>query len=89
MSKMSDIDYTIQEIKHWIKEHISYIVVTIILVIIAILVHGQADRDIKRAVEKENRLDRIEKMLQEYVNRELRRKQNVWIFWGNDRKNRS
>lgn len=77
MSKMSDIDYTIQEIKHWIKEHISYIVVTIILVIIAILVHGQADRDIKRAVEKENRLDRIEKMLQEYVNRELRRKQNV------------
>lgn len=77
MSKMSDIDYTIQEIKHWIKEHISYIVVTIILVIIAILVHGQADRDIKRAVEKENRLDRIEKMLQEYISKELRRKQNV------------
>lgn len=71
MSKMSDIDYTKQEIKHWIKEHISYIVVTIILVIIAILVHGQADRDIKREVEKENRLDRIEKMLQEYGNRDV------------------
>lgn len=73
---MSNLDYTIQEIKHWIKDHISYIVVTLVLVIIAILVHGQADRDIKRAVEKENRLDRIEKMLQEYGNRELEEKRN-------------
>lgn len=58
-------------LKQYFKEHISYIVVTIVLVIIAILVHGQADRDIKRAVEKENRLDRIEKMLQEYGNRDV------------------
>lgn len=68
MARMSDIDLTIQYIKNWFKEHIAYIVAILFVLVMTICVYGQADRDIKRAVEKENRIDNTERTLQEQMN---------------------
>jgi len=38
MAKMSEIDYTI---KDWFKQNILYIIVSIIIIIVAFLIHGQ------------------------------------------------
>lgn len=40
MAKMADLDYTI---KQWFKDHIAYILMVVIIVIIAFLIHGQAE----------------------------------------------
>lgn len=41
MSRMSELDLKIQNIKNWLKQNISYIVVAIIIIIAAVLVHAQ------------------------------------------------
>lgn len=41
MARMSELDLKIQNIKNWLKQNISYIVVTIIIIIVAFLVHAQ------------------------------------------------
>ena len=64
MSRMSNIDYTI---RNWFKEHIAYIVAILFVLVMTICIYGQVDKDIKRAVEKENRIDNIEKTLQEHM----------------------
>ena len=64
MSRMSNIDYTI---RNWFKEHIAYIVAILFVLVMIISIYGQVDKDIKRAVEKENRIDNIEKTLQEHM----------------------
>lgn len=43
MAKMSRIDYAIQEIKRWFKDHIAYMVMAVIVVIIGFLIYGQAE----------------------------------------------
>lgn len=48
MSRMSEIDQTIQDIKRWLKNHIEYIIVSIIIIIIAFLVHAQVGIDKKK-----------------------------------------
>lgn len=63
MAKMSRIDYAIQEIKQWFKDYLPYIIMTIIVLIIAFALYGQADRDIKTIQEKENRINTIEERL--------------------------
>lgn len=68
MGKMSNIDLKIQYIKQWFKNQIPYITMLIIVYIIAILMYGQADRDIKTAQEKENRINTIESRLNEQMN---------------------
>lgn len=60
MAKMSRLDYAI---KQWFKDHIPYIFMAVIVFIIAILIYGQADRDIKAMQEKENRINTIEDRL--------------------------
>ena len=60
MSKMSNIDYIMQNIKNWFIEHIPYILAILFIFVMAIATYGQADRDIKKAQEKENRINRIE-----------------------------
>lgn len=40
MSRMSEIDQTIQDIKRWFKQNISYIIVSIIIIIIGFLIHA-------------------------------------------------
>lgn len=65
MSKMSNIDYTIRT---WFKEHIAYIVAILFVIVMAICIYGQADRDIAKALEKENRIDNVEKTLQNHTN---------------------
>lgn len=40
MSRMSEIDQTIQDIKRWFKNHIEYIIVSIIIIIIGFLIHA-------------------------------------------------
>lgn len=40
MAKMSRIDYTIRQ---WFKDHIAYILMAVIVVIIGILIYGQAE----------------------------------------------
>lgn len=64
MSRMSNIDYTI---RNWVKEHIAYIVAILFVIVMAICIYGQADRDIARALEKENRINNIEKTLQNHT----------------------
>ncbi len=61
MSRMSNIDYTI---RNWFKEHIAYIVVTI--VIIGLAIHTTIDSYTTER-EKENRINNIEKTLQEHT----------------------
>lgn len=61
---MSNIDYII---RNWFKEHIAYIIAVIFVFVMAICIYGQADRDIAKALEKENRIDSIEKTLQEHT----------------------
>lgn len=51
------------DIKQWLKDHIAYMVMVIIVFIIAILLYEQADRDIKVVQEKENRINTIEERL--------------------------
>lgn len=41
MARMSELDLKIKNIKNWLKQNISYIVVTIIIIIAAFLVHAQ------------------------------------------------
>lgn len=43
MSKMARIDYVIQEIKQWFKDHIAYILMVAIVTIVGFLIHGQAE----------------------------------------------
>ena len=67
MSRMSNIDLTIKE---WFKNTLSYIIATLAVLVIAICVYGQADRDIKKAQEKVNRINALEQRLtkqEEYI----------------------
>lgn len=43
MSKMSRLDYAIQEIKQWFKDHIAYMVMIVIVTIAGFLIYGQAE----------------------------------------------
>lgn len=43
MAKMSRIDYAIQEIKQWFKDHIAYMVIVVIVIIVGFLIYGQAE----------------------------------------------
>lgn len=60
MSKMSNINL---EIKEWFKSIYQYIIAILAVLVIAICIYGQADRDIKKALEKENRINVIEQRL--------------------------
>lgn len=53
---------------NWLKNNAIYIALVIFIILIAITLHGQADRDIKRAREKENRINNIEIRLDEQMN---------------------
>ena len=63
MAKMSRIDQTIQDIKSWFKKHLAYITAIVFVLVMAIYIYGQADKDIKRAREKENRITSLENRL--------------------------
>lgn len=54
--------------RNWLKNNAIYIALIIFIILIAITLHGQADRDIKRAREKENRINNIETRLNEQMN---------------------
>lgn len=60
---MSEINQNIKEINNWFKDHLCYIVTIIFVLVIAICVYGQADKDIAKAREKENRINTIEMRL--------------------------
>lgn len=68
MSRMSEIDQQIKDINNWFKDHICYIVAIIFVFVMAIAVYGQADKDIMRAREKENRINNIEMRLEQQMN---------------------
>lgn len=61
---MSNIDYTI---RNWFREHITYIIAILFVFVMAICIYGQADRDIKKAVEQQNRINNIEKTIQNHT----------------------
>ena len=63
MSRMSEINQTIKEINNWFKDHLCYILAIIFVLVIAICVYGQADKDIAKAREKENKISNIENRL--------------------------
>lgn len=67
MGRISEIDQKLKDTKQWFKDHIPYIVMIFVVFIIAIAIYGQADRDIKAAQEKENRINNIERTLQEHM----------------------
>ena len=60
MGRMSEIDRTIKDINNWFKDHMCYIVAIIFVFVMAIAIYGQADKDMARAREKENRINSIE-----------------------------
>lgn len=64
--------------RNWLKNNAIYIALIIFIILIAITLHGQADRDIKRAREKENRINNIETRLNEQMNyiHELKAEEN-------------
>lgn len=68
MSRMSEINQTIKEINNWFKNHVCYILAIIFVLVIAICVYGQANKDIMRAREKENRINNIEMRLTKQEN---------------------
>lgn len=68
MGKMSEINQTIKEINNWFKDHLCYILTIIFVFVMAICVYGQADRDIAKAREKENRINTIEMRLEQQMN---------------------
>ena len=55
--------FLLYAIKQWFKDHVPYMVMVVIVSIIAFLVYGQADRDIKAVQERENRINTIEERL--------------------------
>lgn len=68
MSRMSEINQTIKDINNWFKDHIAYIVAIIFVLVMAICIYGQADKDITRVREKENRINNIEMRLTKQEN---------------------
>ena len=65
---MSNINLIICYIKNWIEDKIAYIVAILFIFVIATAIYGQADRDIKKAQEKGNRINRIETRLEQQMN---------------------
>lgn len=68
MARMSEISQTIKDISNWFKDHLAYILVILFVFVMAICIYGQANKDIMRAREKENRINTIEMRLNEYMN---------------------
>lgn len=52
MSRMSNIDYTTQTILKTLKDVSIYIVVAIVIIVIAILIHGQSSMEEKKYKDK-------------------------------------
>lgn len=46
MSRMSNLDYTI---RNWYKDHIAYIIATIVVLVLGLCIYVQADKDIKKS----------------------------------------
>lgn len=65
MGRMSEIDQTIKDIHNWFKDHVAYIVTVIFVFVMAVVIYGQADREV---LEKENRINTIEERLQKQEN---------------------
>lgn len=61
MSKMSDIN-------NWFKNHVCYIVAIVFVLVMAICIYGQANKNIMKAREKENRINTIEMRLTKQEN---------------------
>lgn len=68
MGKMSEIDQWLKDKSNWFKEHIAYIVAIAFVLVMAIAIYGQADKDIVRVREKENRINNIENRLTKQEN---------------------
>lgn len=64
--------------RNWLKNNAIYIALIIFIILIAITLHGQADRNLAKAREKENRINNIEKRLNEQMNyiHELKAEEN-------------
>lgn len=60
MTRMSEINQWLKDINNWFKDHLAYIVAIIFVLVMAICIYGQANKDIMRAREKENRINSIE-----------------------------
>lgn len=67
MARMSNIDYTIKEMRNWFEENLAYIWFAVVIIVFAIFIHKQANIDIQKAIEKENRINNIEKTLQNHT----------------------
>ena len=65
---MSGINQTVKDIQNWFKDHICYIVAIVFVFIMAICIYGQADKDIAKAREKENKISNIENRLTKQEN---------------------
>ena len=63
MRKISEIYQTIKYKSNWFEKHVAYIVAIVFVLVMAMCIYGQADRDIVRAREKENRINAIENRL--------------------------
>lgn len=57
MAMMSRIDYAI---KQWFKDHVAYMVMVVIVVVIGFLIYGQVNIEMQ---EKENKINTIEERL--------------------------
>ena len=68
MARMSEINQKLKDINNWFKEHLAYIVAIIFVFVMAITIYGQANKDIMRAREKENRINNIEMRLTKQEN---------------------
>lgn len=62
MGRMSEINQDLKDINNWFKNHVCYILVGFVIVIVAILVHGE---EAKKNNNIENRLTRQENYMHE------------------------
>ncbi len=62
MGRMSKINQDLKDINNWFKNYVCYILVGLVIVIVAILVHGEEAKKINNI---ENRLTRQENYMHE------------------------
>lgn len=68
MSRMSEINQDLKDINNWFKNHVCYIVAIVFVLVMAICIYGQANKNIMKAREKENRINTIEMRLEQQMN---------------------
>lgn len=76
MSKMSNIDLILQNVKNWFEENIENIILAIIITLVAFLVHAQTEIDINNIEERLTKQEHYMRQAQDNIDNLYRRIDN-------------